>query len=126
MFYPLVLPVQSWAVCVCTCVYLECAVFMLGKGTVFRCVHITLTTHIRESMRSHTGTAPVQEPRALIIDMRRKKWWQSNEIINVAELMMNKNKKSQGSLEPASSLAMQSHHILFWSRQAQGLFPSLP
>lgn len=47
-----------------------------------------------------------------------KKWWQSNEIINVAELMMNENKKSRGSLEPASSLAMQSYHILFWSMQA--------
>lgn len=59
----------------CVCVFLECAVYMRGKGTVFRCVHITLTTHTHtcESVRSHTGTAPVQEPHALIIDMLRKK-----------------------------------------------------
>lgn len=50
--------------------------------------------------------------------MRGKKK-KTNEIINVVELMMNGNKKRLGSLwsseRSAASLAMQSHHILFWS-----------
>lgn len=98
----------------------------MGKYGDYRCILDPHSLYVRVKVRARaTGTT---RPGAVPVNYwwAEKKWWQSNEIINVAELMMNENKKSRGSLEPTSSLAMQSYHILFWSRHALGLFPSLP
>lgn len=122
-FIPCAAFAELGRVCVCVCIW---SVLGVCVEKVL-CLGVPISQLPHTCVKACTGTAQVQETCASIIDNRRKKkWWQSNEIINVAELMMNENKKSRGSLEPASSLAMQSHHILFWSRQALGLFPSLP